>query len=152
MYASSNAALRYYAEGKPKVAVRAIEELLRLAGEEDPAAIAALTRQAEYVGKGLRLISASLAPEMILISGDIVGAWSLLGPVIEKSFAGSALADVRPRIMPTHEAETANLRGAAILVMQRRSSAAEGIKAKRPPQPTARKKLSPASIAPSSKR
>ena len=91
-YASSRAALRYYAESKPKVPVRTIEDLLRLAGEEDAAAIAALTRQAEYVGKGLRLIAATLAPEVILIAGDIVGAWPRLAPVIEKAFAESALA------------------------------------------------------------
>jgi predicted NBD/HSP70 family sugar kinase len=125
MYASSNAALRYYAEGRPKTPVRTIDELLRLANEEDPVAIAALTKQAEYVGKGLRLISAALAPDRILIAGDIVGAWPRLAPVIERSFAESALADVQPKILPTHEAEVANLRGAAILVLQRRSSAAE---------------------------
>ena len=143
VYASSNAALRYYAEGKPKVPARTIDDLLRLADEEDPAAVAALTKQAKYVGKGLRLISATLAPQMILIAGDIVGAWARLAPIIEKAFAESALADVRPKIMPTHEAEIARLRGAAILVLQRRSSVAEGMKSRRPTRPagpTKRKK------------
>jgi predicted NBD/HSP70 family sugar kinase len=107
--------------------VRTIEDLLRLAGEEDAAAIAALTRQAEYVGKGLRLISATLAPEVILIAGDIVGAWARLAPIIEKAFAESALAGVRPKLVPTHEAEVARLRGAAILVLQRRSSMASTV-------------------------
>jgi len=127
VYASSNAALRYYAESKPKVAVRTIEDLLRLAGEEDEKAVAALTRQAEYVGKGLRLISATLAPEVILIAGDIVAAWGRLAPVIEKAFSGSILAGLKPRLMPTHEAEVARLRGAAIVVLQRRSSVREVI-------------------------
>ena len=127
VYASSRAALRFYAESKPKVPVRTIEDLLRLAGEEDAAAIAALTRQAEYVGKGLRLISATLAPEVILIAGDIVGAWARLAPIIEKAFAESALAGVRPKLVPTHEAEVARLRGAAILVLQRRSSMASTV-------------------------
>ena len=125
MYASSNAALRYYTESDPKMPVRTIDDLMRLANDEDPDAIAALVKQAEYVGKGLRIISAALAPEMILIAGDIVGAWQRLQPVIERSFAESTLADVRPKILPTHEAEVANLRGAAILVLQRRSSAME---------------------------
>lgn len=128
MYASSNAALRYYTEGDAKSTARTIDDLMRLANDEDPAAIAALLKQAEYVGKGLRIISAALAPEMILIAGDIVGAWQRLQPVIERSFAESTLADVRPKILPTHEAEVANLRGAAILVLQRRSSAMEAIK------------------------
>jgi predicted NBD/HSP70 family sugar kinase len=147
VYASSRAALRYYAESKPKIVVRTIEDLLRLAGEEDAAAIAALTKQAEYVGKGLRLISAALAPEVILITGDIVGAWARLGPVIEKTLSQSTLAGVRPRLMPTHEPEVARLRGAAIVVLQRRSSSAEMMEAKRIPKRAvaARKQALPAS-------
>jgi predicted NBD/HSP70 family sugar kinase len=131
VYASSNAALRYYAESKPKVVARSIEDLLRLAGEEDPKAIAALTRQAEYVGLGLRTISAALAPEVILIAGDIVSAWARLAPIIERTLSDSSLAGIKPRLLPTHEAEIARLRGAAILVLQRRSSAAEAAEAKR---------------------
>ncbi|MGA1984439.1 MAG: ROK family transcriptional regulator [Acidobacteriaceae bacterium] len=137
MYASSRAALRFYAESKPKIAVRTIDDLLRLAGEEDAAAIAALTRQAEYVGKGLRLISATLAPEVILIAGDIVGAWPRLAPVIEKSLSEFTLAGYRPKLIPTHEAEVARLRGAAIVVLQRRSSAGEAVEIKRKPRKVA---------------
>jgi predicted NBD/HSP70 family sugar kinase len=124
-FASSTAALRYYAESKPKIVARSIEDLLRLAGEEDPNAIAALTRQAEYVGYGLRTISAALAPEVILIAGEIVAAWGRLAPVIEKALSEPSLVGLTPRLMPTHEAEVARLRGAAILVLQRLSSAGE---------------------------
>lgn len=136
VFASSSAALRYYAESKPKVVARTIEDLLRLAGEEDPKAVAALTKQAEYVGHGLRIISATLAPEVILIAGDIVASWGRLGPVIEKAFAESILAGLKPKLMPTHEAEVARLRGAAILVLQRRSSAGEAADGKRTPKRT----------------
>jgi predicted NBD/HSP70 family sugar kinase len=131
MYASSNAALRFYAESKPKVPARTIEDLLRLAGEEDPKAVAALTRQAEYVGLGLRTISAALAPEVILIAGDIVAAWARVAPIIEKALSNSSMSGVKPRLRPTHEAEIARLRGAAILVLQRRSSAGEAPEVKR---------------------
>lgn len=125
MYASSNAALRYYAESKPKLPLRTIEDLMRLAGEEDENAVAALTKQAEYIGKGLRLISATLAPELILIAGDIVAAWTQFGPVIEEAFSNAVLAGLKPRLTPIHEAEVARLRGAAILVLLRRSSQGE---------------------------
>ncbi len=80
MFASSRAALRFYAEGGAKTPVRAIEDLLRLAEENDKYALDALTRQAEYIGRGLRLICATLAPEMILIAGDIVSSWPRFGP------------------------------------------------------------------------
>jgi predicted NBD/HSP70 family sugar kinase len=99
--------------------------LLRLSDEEDERAVAALTKQAEYIGKGLRLISATLAPELILIAGDIVAAWTHFGPVIEEAFSNVALAGLKPRLTPIHEAEVARLRGAAILVLLRRSSQCE---------------------------
>jgi predicted NBD/HSP70 family sugar kinase len=134
VFASSSAALRYYADSKPKDVARTIEDLLRLAGEEDPKAIAALTRQAEHIGRGLRIVSATLAPEVILIAGDIVAAWATFGPVIEKAFAESILSGLKPRLIPTHEAEVARLRGAAILVLQRRSSAGEAAEPKRMPK------------------
>lgn len=129
-FASSRAALRYYSEKRPKVAVRTIEELLRLAEDLDQDAISALSMQAEYIGKGLRSISAVLAPEVILIAGEIVASWTHFGPMIQNAFTGSALPGIMPRLMPTYETEVAELRGAAILVLQRRSSQSESIGAK----------------------
>jgi predicted NBD/HSP70 family sugar kinase len=134
MYASSNAALRYYAESKPNFPLRTIEDLMRLAGEEDEHAVAALTKQAEYIGKGLRLISATLAPELILIAGDIVADWAQFGPVVEEAFSKVVLAGLKPRLTPIHEAEVARLRGAAILVLLRRSSQGEVKLSKREPR------------------
>jgi predicted NBD/HSP70 family sugar kinase len=125
IFASSRAALRYYTEAKPKVAARTIEELLRLAEDLDQDAIDALNKQAEYIGKGLRTVSAALAPEVILIAGEIVASWTRFGPVIQKAFTESALAGIMPRLMPTYETEVAELRGAAILALQRRSSQLE---------------------------
>ncbi len=117
MYASSNAALRYYGEGKSKAVAGTIEELLHLVSQGDRSAIKAVIRQAEYLGKGLRLISRTLAPQVILVAGDIVAVWQRVAPAIAKSFMAKALpADLRPRIVPAHQA---NLRGAAILVLRR---------------------------------
>ena len=131
VYASSTAALRYYAESKPKAVAPTIEDLLRRADDEDPRAIAAFTRQAEYVGHGLRAIWAALAPEVIVVAGDIVSAWERFAPVIEKTLSESSLAGLRPRLMPMHEGEVACLRGAALLVLRRHSSAGEATEAGR---------------------
>ena len=137
---SSDAALRYYAEGKPKRAVQTIEDLLALVEEGDGLAIAAMTKQAKAIGRGLRLISATLAPQVILLAGDITAAWERFAPVIEEAFRAASLAGLVPRLMPTHEAEVARLRGAAILVLQRRSRERRrpGIKAQ--PAPSKRRK------------
>jgi predicted NBD/HSP70 family sugar kinase len=132
--ASSRAALRYYAETNPGDHILGIQDLLNRAEESEPNAILALTRQAEQIGKGLRLITAALSPELILIAGDIVSSWRRFGPIIERELSSVVLAGTPPRLAPTHEAEVARLRGAAILVLQRRSSHRQ-VRAPRSPKP-----------------
>jgi len=51
VFASSTAALRYYAELDPKGRVNNIHDLLRLTEEGDPTAITAVTRQATHLGR-----------------------------------------------------------------------------------------------------
>src|SRR6202012_5283291 len=67
MLGSSRAALRFYHEAQPKAPKVDIYNLLRPAEESDPAAVEAISRQAMVLGKGLRLITAALSPELILI-------------------------------------------------------------------------------------
>jgi predicted NBD/HSP70 family sugar kinase len=119
VFSSSRAALRYYRELQPKGHVVAFRELLNLAEEGDRAATQALTKQAMWIGRGLRMIIASISPSTILIAGDLTSAWHRFGPVIEKEVADLTLAGSAPLIRPTHEGEIARLRGAAALVFQR---------------------------------
>ena len=82
----------------------------------------ALTQQAEQIGRGLRMIIASLSPSVILVAGDITSAWRRFGPVIEKEVADQTLVGTAPRILPTHDGDVARLRGAAALVFLRRTT------------------------------
>jgi predicted NBD/HSP70 family sugar kinase len=118
-FASCSAALRYYSDFAPKAKPITFHELLRLAEEENPAAIQALEKQASYIGRGLRMVTAALAPELILIAGDVTSAWSRFAPIIEKELRELALAGRPPRLEPTHEGEVARLRGAAALLLHR---------------------------------
>ena len=119
VFSSSRAALRYYRELKPKGPVVAFPELLNRAEEGDSAAVQALTTQAMWIGRGLRMVIASVSPSVILIAGDLTSAWHRFGPVIEKEATDLTLAGSSPRIRPSHEGEIARLRGAAALVFQR---------------------------------
>ncbi len=121
VFSSSRAALRYYRELRPKGPVISFQELLNRAEEGDSAAAQALTKQAEWIGRGLRMIIASVSPSTILIAGDLTSAWHRFGPVIEKEAADLSLAGGPPVIRPSHEGEIARLRGAAALVFQRRA-------------------------------
>jgi predicted NBD/HSP70 family sugar kinase len=120
-FASSNAALRYFAERKPRNAEIGITELHALAEEGDKDAVAALTEQAKHIGRGLRMVTASLSPEVIFIAGDITQAWRVVGPVIEAEMKATLLAGSTPRLMPSEEGGLARLRGASALVLQRHS-------------------------------
>ena len=123
LYSSGQAALRYYKELKPKGPVITFQELLNRAEDGDSAAAQALSRQAMWIGRGLRIIIASVSPSTILIAGELTAAWHRFGPIIEKEAADLTLAGSAPLIRPTHEGEIARLRGAAALVFQRERAA-----------------------------
>ena len=120
-FASSKAALRYHNDSNPKAPVSAIRDLLNLAVEGDAKALAALERQARALGRGLRLVTAALSPEMIIIIGDITALWSRLGPFVEEEMVASMLAGDPPLLFAASDGELARLRGAAALVLQRHS-------------------------------
>jgi predicted NBD/HSP70 family sugar kinase len=119
VFSSSLAALRYYRELSPKGSIVTYQELLNLAESGDSAAAQALTMQAEYIGRGLRMIIAGVSPSTILIAGDLTSVWHRFGPVIEREASDLTLAGSPPLIRPSHEGEIARLRGAAAIVFQR---------------------------------
>jgi len=121
VFASSNAALRYYAELCPKGHAISVQDLLRMADEGDDAALAAVSRQAGHIGRGLRVVTAALAPEVILIAGDLTTLWTRFGPIIQAEMEKTMLAGPAPQLGITKDGELARLRGAAAVVLQRHS-------------------------------
>ena len=121
VFASSTAALRYYAELCPDGRAANIQELLRMAEEGDTKAIAAISRQATYLGRGLRLITSALSPEMILIAGDLATSWARFGPIVQGELEKTMLAGPAPVLGITKDGELSRLRGAAAVVLQRHS-------------------------------
>jgi predicted NBD/HSP70 family sugar kinase len=117
MYASSRAAINYFTELRPGQPRSSITELLNLAENNDVDAIAALSRQATYLGKGLRMITTALSPEIILLTGGLTSLWARFGPIVAAELAAES-TDV-PRLEVTADVELARLRGAAALVLQR---------------------------------
>lgn len=121
MFASSRAALRYYAELVPGDEAVSMQELIARAHRDDPNAIAALQRQSQEIGKGLRMILASLSPEAVLFAGDITTYWRMALPVIEQECREGLLTSDVPRLLSTGDDALALLRGAAAVVLQRHS-------------------------------
>jgi predicted NBD/HSP70 family sugar kinase len=121
VFASSSAALRYFSEIAGKSSAVTIHDLLRMAEEGNAAATTALTRQVCWLGRGLRLITAALAPEVILITGDITSSWSRFGPIVQAEMEKTMLAGPAPRLGITNDGELSRLHGAAAVVLQRHS-------------------------------
>ena len=119
MLASSRAALRFYHEARPKDPPTDIYNLLRLAEEGQPAAVEAVSRQALVLGKGLRLLTAALSPEVILITGEITGVWHRFGHIVQQELDHVVLAGPSPRLATAGDGELARLLGAAAVLLQR---------------------------------
>lgn len=121
VFASSSAALRYYKELSPRSRSLTIQELLQLVEEGDAAAIDAVSLQAKHLGRGLRLITAALSPDLILITGDLTTSWTRFGPIVQAELESAMLAGTPPRLMVTNDGELSRLRGGAAVVLQRHS-------------------------------
>jgi predicted NBD/HSP70 family sugar kinase len=121
MLASSRAALQTYQRLAPKSRIGGIEELLRLAEEGDPAGERAVATQAAALGRGLRMITAALSPELILITGEITSCWSKFGPIVQKEMEGMMLAGPPPRLATAGDGFLARLSGGAAILLQRHS-------------------------------
>jgi predicted NBD/HSP70 family sugar kinase len=121
MFASCRAALRYYRELEPHSRLVTFGELLSLAEDGNPHAVAALEKQAVQIGNGLRLVIAALSPDVIYIAGDVTSAWHRYGPILDKAVKDFTIAGAPARVVPSRDGDLARLRGAAALVFQGRN-------------------------------
>lgn len=119
MFASSRAAIRYFHESDPKKPVPTIQQLMNMEASGDTQARAALVKQATAIGRGMRIVTACVNPQTILFAGDITLRWDLVGPVIEDEVKKRMLTGAAPKIAALPDGESARLRGAAALVLQR---------------------------------
>ena len=121
MVASSRAALRTF-NAAAKRKAKDIYELLQLGQDGDSNAVYALTEQARALGRGMRLITATLSPELILVVGDITTAWERYGPIVARELENSMLAGSPPILRAAGDAELARLSGSAAMLMQRHAT------------------------------
>jgi len=120
VFASSRAALQHYKQLAPKAKrVVSYGELCRLALEGAPDAREALERQAVAVGRGLRMVTATLEPEVILFVGEIALAWPLIEPILQRECKANLLAGDCPRLVCAGDTNEAHILGAAAVVLQR---------------------------------
>ena len=120
VFGSNRAALRYYHESTSNAGGLSFPDLLSLADQGNTRAAKALEKMAHYLGRGMRMIVAGLAPERIILIGDLTRSWHRFGPVIEQEVQAQVLpGGVAPRLVPVHEDGMARLRGTVALVLQK---------------------------------
>jgi predicted NBD/HSP70 family sugar kinase len=94
-------------------------DLVRRADNADGHAAGALDRMAHYLGRGMRMVVAGLAPERIIMVGDLTNAWNHFGPVIESEIRAQTLPGGHvPLVIPARDDGMDRLRGTVALVLQ----------------------------------
>ncbi|HEY3838544.1 MAG TPA: ROK family transcriptional regulator [Bryobacteraceae bacterium] len=120
VFGSNRAGLRYYHEAVLEDDGLSFTDLLGRADSGDVRAAQALEKMAHYLGRGMRMIVAGLAPERIVVVGDLTRSWHRFGPVIETEVQRQVLpGGCPPRLVPAHEDGRARLRGTVALVLQK---------------------------------
>ena len=136
MYASNSAAVRYYSQasspsrGRRSVTIKntssentssenaiSFDHLLRLAEQGDGKAVDALQQMAKCLGLGLAPLISGLAPDMIVIVGEVTRAWHKVGPIIKETVAQHSFTRAETQIVPSDPITQPRLRGTIALVL-----------------------------------
>jgi predicted NBD/HSP70 family sugar kinase len=117
-YASNTAVIRDYLAASTAEGHITIHEVLRRADGGDAHARAVLDAMAARLGEGLAAIISGLAPQVVVIVGEVTAAWDRLGPIVERVARARTLPLTPTRIVPTDPATQPRLRGAVTLVVQ----------------------------------
>ncbi|HJT26376.1 MAG TPA: ROK family transcriptional regulator [Pyrinomonadaceae bacterium] len=125
MYASNSAAIRYYSQAGSSRGRRSttldktisFEHLLRLAQQGDGKAVEALQQMAQYLGRGIAPLVSGLAPDMIVIVGEVTRAWEKVGPIIKDTVRQHSFTRAETQIVPSDPITQPRLRGTIALVL-----------------------------------
>ena len=126
--ASNSAALRHYTEsafvgkGKanPENTVKlSLGDIIRLADRNDVSACKALDRMAYYLGAGIAMLVTGLAPDIVVVVGELARAWDRVGPVVAGTVKSRAFSHAATRIVSAKPESQLQLHGAVALVLQK---------------------------------
>ena len=95
------------------------ETVLRLEEQGDPGATEALKRMAQYLGKGIAMLVAGLAPDVIVVVGQIARVWDKVGPIVSATVQQRSSTHANTIIKASGLVPQPRLRGIVALVLQR---------------------------------
>lgn len=134
VFASNSAAVRYYnekapARGRTGTAARPIaaagdfDELIHLAEHGNPRAGEAIDRMAHHLGAGIAMLVTGLAPDLIVVVGEVTRVWDRVGPIINEVIRQRSFTHATTRLIASGPAPLPRLRGIIALVLQKRFGA-----------------------------
>jgi predicted NBD/HSP70 family sugar kinase len=118
-FASNRAGLRYYRELVPESTVSSFQELLDMALAGDIKALRSIDKMMSYLARGLTVLTAGLAPEVIIIVGECTALWPRICPLLESQLIAKSFTPFAPRVVAAMDGDVARLRGAAALVLHK---------------------------------
>lgn len=127
--ASNRAGLRYYQEFVPDSKLVNFQQLLDLAMAGDIRALRSIDKMAGHLGRGLTMLVAGLAPDVIIIVGDCTALWPRIWPILESQLIARSFTSKIPRVVAAVDGDMARMRGAAALMLHAalfRKGASEG--------------------------
>jgi predicted NBD/HSP70 family sugar kinase len=131
--ASNAAAVRYYAEStavrkgaigsKSDMTMVSFGDILRLAEREDARACKALNQMAYHLGVGLAMLVTGLAPDVLMVVGEITQVWNRVGPMVADAVKNRCFTHAATRIVPVGAETEFRLRGTVAMVLQKHFNA-----------------------------
>jgi predicted NBD/HSP70 family sugar kinase len=127
VFASNSAAIRYYSDsaaqrtGKTRSVGRELtfDDVMRLAEQGDSKAIGALKEMARYLGLGMSHLVTGLAPDVIVVVGEVVRVWNLVGPVVAETMKKHSFTHAPTRVVASNPPVEPRLLGTIALVLQK---------------------------------
>ncbi|MGH7952459.1 MAG: ROK family protein [Limisphaerales bacterium] len=129
MLASNSAAARYYAESvsvrkgqigsKSNMAKLSFADILRLVERGDSKACKALDKMAHHLGDGIAMLVTGLAPDVLIVVGEVTQVWNKVGPIVEAAVKRRCFTHANTQILSADPDAQPRLRGAMTLVLQK---------------------------------
>jgi predicted NBD/HSP70 family sugar kinase len=133
VYASNTAALRFYNEKNAATgrkcsdarhaALTDFDELVKLAEHGNPRASEAIDQMAHHLGAGLAMLVTGLAPDLIVVVGEVTRLWERLGPLVNAVIQQRSFTHATTQVTASGPAPLPRLRGIIALVLQKRFGA-----------------------------
>ncbi len=118
-FASDRATVaRYNEKSGRKVNVSSVTEIIALAKQGEASALSVIETTARYLGEGIVSLAHGLSPQVIVLGGEIAGAWQIVDPIIRERVKSTYLIPPINIIIRPSSVQRPGLFGAIPIALQ----------------------------------